>query len=49
VECPGGEIALDRWQNRIKALRKKARGWNKNVEVEIKKRGRRSSIRNMIN
>jgi hypothetical protein len=45
----GGEIALDRWQNRIKALRKKARGWNKNVEVEIKKRGRRSSIRNMIN
>jgi hypothetical protein len=32
-----GRSALDRWQNRVISLRKKAKGWNRNVEVGIKK------------
>jgi hypothetical protein len=32
-----GRSALDRWQNRVISLRKKAKGWNRNVEVGIRK------------
>jgi hypothetical protein len=37
-EQVAGETALDRWQNRIRMLRKKAKWWNKNRESRIKKR-----------
>jgi hypothetical protein len=32
-----GKSALDRWQNMIRILRRKAKGWNRNKESEIKK------------
>jgi hypothetical protein len=33
-----GEKAIDRWQNRIRLLRRKAKGWSANVEAESKRR-----------
>jgi hypothetical protein len=33
-----GEKAIDRWQNKIRLLRKKVRGWSTNAEAEIKRR-----------
>jgi hypothetical protein len=37
-EQVAGETALDRWQNRIRMLRKKVKWWNKNRESRIKKK-----------
>jgi hypothetical protein len=33
-----GKKAIDRWQNRVRIFRKKAKGWSINVEAELKKR-----------
>jgi hypothetical protein len=33
-----GKRAIDRWQNRVRIFRKKAKGWSINVEAELKKR-----------
>jgi hypothetical protein len=38
-----GEKAIDRWQAKIRLLRKKAKGWSANVEAEISKRKTRLS------
>jgi hypothetical protein len=36
-----GERAIDRWQNRVRCFRRKAKGWSANIEAETirKKRG----------
>jgi hypothetical protein len=36
-----GMSAIDRWQTRIRALRRKAKGWSCNVEASIKKEKRK--------
>jgi hypothetical protein len=33
-----GDKAIDRWQNRVRMLSKKARGWSINIELEYRKR-----------
>jgi hypothetical protein len=35
-----GEKAIDRWQNRARMFRKKAKGWSVNLEARIKKENR---------
>jgi hypothetical protein len=32
-----GEKAIDRWHNRVRMFRKKAKGWSINLEARIKK------------
>jgi hypothetical protein len=33
----GDMSALDRWQVRVRILRRKAKGWNRNIEADIKR------------
>jgi hypothetical protein len=33
-----GKRAIDRWQNRVRVFRRKAKGWSINVEAELKKK-----------
>jgi hypothetical protein len=35
-----GDNALDRWQNKVRLFRRKARGWSANVESELRKKER---------
>jgi hypothetical protein len=39
-----GVRATDRWQNRVRTLRRKAKGWSANVEVEIKRKKKQLSL-----
>jgi hypothetical protein len=36
-----GKKAIDRWQNKVRRFRKKAKGWSANLESEIRRRKKR--------
>jgi hypothetical protein len=33
-----GERAIDRWQNRVRCFRRRAKGWSANIEVETRRK-----------
>jgi hypothetical protein len=35
-----GDRVIDKWQNRVRSFRRKAKGWSANIEAEIRKKKR---------